>query len=60
MDSKEDLENKFHDTLKEGLFELNPNKTLESALAKALERTTPEEPGDPRDNKVKTKQPEWV
>ena len=58
--TSEDLEKEFRETLKKGLFEIDPNKSLERSLEKALERTTPETPGDPRDNKVRIKQPEWL
>ena len=44
-----DLRDQFEDNLKEHLFEIG-GKTLEEALEEALDQTTPETPGDPRDN----------
>ena len=56
-----DAEQEFQDTLTEGLFGDVEHDSVEKALEKALDSTTPELPGDPRDfRKPRNAEPEWV
>ena len=61
-DKSLDLEEQFADELKRGLFKAPRHPDVAEALQRALDETTPERPGDPRDklNTHQEPEPEWI
>ncbi len=61
-DRANDLEEHFKDTVAHQIKggDYWRKKDLEEAFQEALDNTTPEEPGDPRDEKVANRGPEWI
>ncbi len=44
-----DLEESLHEKFRKDMFEPREERSLEDAIQEALDQTTPELPGDPRD-----------
>ena len=62
MKTEKELIEQFREELYKESFK-KEERTVEEALEEALELTTPEEPGDPRDNKkakVRQEDDEWL
>lgn len=60
-DKAADLEDGLLDEVKKGLFNIR-HRSREEAFQEALDETTPEKPGDPRDklDTHRKPEPEWL
>ena len=62
MKTEKELRAEFKEEIVKGVFKTE-KRTLEKALEEALDLTTPEEPGDPRDKKepaLRSDDDEWL